>query len=134
MEIKEGTELGIRAEITDIDFSAVMERMRSTVTSGRNSIRNAIEESENLDFINRAGYFIDERTLAAGNEKIRGKKIFIASGTRPLIPPIKGLDTIRYLTNESVLEIEKRPDSLIMIGGGYVGLDHAHSFRSSAPG
>jgi len=130
MEIKEGTELGIRAEITDIDFSAVMERMRSTVTSGRNSIRNAIEESENLDFINRAGYFIDERTLAVGNEKIRGKKIFIASGTRPLIPPIKGLDTIRYLTNESVLEIEKRPDSLIMIGGGYVGLEYAHFFSA----
>ena len=129
-EILEATKLDIRAQITDIDFRAVMERMRNAVTSGRSSIEKAIEEAENLDFINREGHFIDERTFEAGDEKIEGKKIFIASGAQPLIPPITGLDTISYLTNESVLELKKRPESMIIIGGGYVGLEYAHFFSA----
>lgn len=130
METGETSKLGIRTEIIGIDFNSIMERMRSAVTGGRNSIKKAIEESENLDFINREGYFIDERTIKAGAEKIRGKKIFIASGSRPSIPPIKGLHTISYLTNESILELEKRPESMIFIGGGYIGLEYAHFFSA----
>jgi mycothione reductase len=59
-----------------------------------------------------------------------GKKIFIASGARPSTPVLKGLDTIPYLTNERVLELKKRPESMIIIGGGYVGLEYAHFFSS----
>jgi len=130
LEILEATKLDIRAQITDIDFRAVMERMRNAVTNGRSSIKKAIEETKNLDFINREGHFIDERTLEAGDEKIEGKKIFIASGARPLIPPIKGLETNSFLTNESVLELKKRPESMIIIGGGYIGLEYAHFFSA----
>lgn len=130
VEIREAAKLNIRAHITDIDFTAVMERMRSAVSSGRSWIKKAIEETENLDFINREGRFVDERTLEAGDQKIEGKKIFIASGARPLIPPIKGLETISYLTNENVLELNKKPESMIIIGGGYVGLEYAHFFSA----
>jgi mycothione reductase len=129
-EILEATKLDIRAQITDIDFRAAMERMRNAVTSGRSSIKKTIEETENLDFINTEVHFINERTFEAGDEKIEGKKIFIASGASPSIPPIKGLDTISYLTNETVLELKKRPESMIIIGGGYVGLEYAHFFST----
>ncbi len=118
--------LGFRAEISSIDFKAIMKRMRGVVSAGRNGIRRALEETENLDFINRECHFIDEHIIEAGGEKIRGKKIFIASGARPGLPPIKGLDTVPYLTNESVLELEERPESMIFLGGGYIGLEYAH--------
>ena len=130
MEILEAAKLDTRAQIADINFRAVMERMTKAVTTGRSSIKKAIEETENIDFINREVHFIDERTLETGDEKIEGKKIFIASGARPLIPPIKGLETIPYLTNESVLELTKRPESMIIIGGGYIGLEYAHFFSA----
>ena len=130
METRKNEKLGIRSDIVHVDFNAVMARMKSVVTSGRNSIMEVIEESENIDFINEEGHFIDEHVLEASNKKIRGKKIFIASGSRPSIPPIKGLDGIHYFTNESVLEIEKRPESMIFIGGGYVGLEYAHFFSA----
>ncbi len=122
--------LGFRTEIGSIDFRAIMDRMRGVVSAGRNGIRSALEETENLDFINRDCHFIDDRTIEAGGEKIRGKKIFIASGARPAIPPVKGLDSVRYLTNESVLELETRPESMIIIGGGYVGLEYGHFFSA----
>jgi len=128
MEIREAAKFGIQAPIIDIDFKAIMARMRNAVTGGKNRIRTAIEESENLDFLNSEGHFIDERSLEVGDKIIRGKKIFIASGARPSIPLIKGLETIPFLTNENVLELEKRPESMIFIGGGYVGLEYAHFF------
>ena len=130
MEIREASNLGIRAEIADIDFGAVMGRMRSAVASGRNSLKKAIAETGNIVFFSGEGHFLDERTIGVGSDKIRGKKIFIASGARPSVPPIKGLDRVRYLTNESVLELETRPDRMVFIGGGYVGLEYAHFFSA----
>jgi mycothione reductase len=130
METRENIRLGIHTEITDTDFTAVMDRMRSVVKGGREAIGKAIEGAENLDFINRECHFEDEHTLEAGGDRIRGKKIFIASGARPFIPPIKGLDSIGFLTNESVLGLEKKPQSLIFIGGGFIALEYAHFFSA----
>jgi mycothione reductase len=130
IEIREALKLGIRAEITDVDFRAVMDRMKGVVRSGREGIKTAIEATENIDFYDTECHFISARTVEAGNEKIMGRKIFIASGARPLVPPVKGLDGIPYLTNEGVLEIVKKPVSLIIIGGGYIGLEYAHFFSA----
>ena len=68
--------------------------------------------------------------LEMKNEKIKGKKIFIVSGARPLIPPTKGLDKIEYLTNETVLELKRRPESLMIIGGGYIAAEYGHFFSA----
>jgi mycothione reductase len=130
LEIRETAKLGIHAEAINADFKTMMERMRSVVSSGTNSIRKAIGETENLDFYNTACHFIDDKTVRAGNELIRGKKIFIASGSRPLIPPVQGLNKVHFLTNESVLELENLPDSMIIIGGGYIGVEYAHFFSA----
>ncbi|MGE5894976.1 MAG: dihydrolipoyl dehydrogenase family protein [bacterium] len=130
MEFREAMKVGIRANIIDVDFKAVMERMRSIVTNSTSSIRKALEDSEHIDFIAGECHFIDEHTLQAGNEKIRGKKIFIASGSRPAVPPLRGLDAVPYLTNESVLKLEKKPGSMTIIGGGYIGVEYGHFFSA----
>jgi mycothione reductase len=129
-EIREAEKFGIRANIAGIDYSAIMTRMGRIVTDGRQGIGRALEEAEKLDFFNREGRFLDDRTLAVGDIKIRGKKIFIATGARPAIPGIPGLAALPFLTNETVLELKKRPESLIFIGGGYVGLEYAHFFSA----
>jgi mycothione reductase len=61
---------------------------------------------------------------------MKGRKIFIASGARPLIPPIKGLNKIAYLTNENLLALREQPVSVIIIGGGYIGVEYAHFFAA----
>jgi mycothione reductase len=65
-----------------------------------------------------------------GGNRIKGKKIFIVSGARPLIPPIKGIEEVDYLTNETLLELEDKPESLIIIGGGYIAAEYAHFFSA----
>lgn len=130
LEIRDSGKLGINAGISSLDFKSVMARTRTVVANGTNGIKQAIDDTENIDFYAGTASFINERTILAGKEKIRGRKIFIASGSRPSIPPLPGLDTVPYLTNETLLQLEDRPESLIMIGGGYIGLEYAHFFSA----
>jgi dihydrolipoamide dehydrogenase len=130
VEIQEAKKLGIAAEIKSIDFASIMERMRKSRLESQTYIRKGITETENMAFYEREGHFVEDYGMDVDGEKIRGKKIFIASGSRPVIPPIKGLDSIDYLTNENALELTQRPDSLVVIGGGYVAVEYAHFFAA----
>ncbi|NQT31685.1 MAG: dihydrolipoyl dehydrogenase [Deltaproteobacteria bacterium] len=131
VEIEEATKkLGIEAGISNIDFKSIMARMRHNIRENQNHIREGIKQVKKLDFYEGEGHFTGDYTLEVNGEKIKGKKIFIASGSRPFIPPIKGLDSVDYLTNETVLELKARPDSLIIIGGGYIAVEYGHFFAA----
>ncbi|MFC2005392.1 dihydrolipoyl dehydrogenase [Chloroflexota bacterium] len=130
VEIEEAKKLGIEAEIKSIDFHSIMERMRKSRQEDQVHIREGLKQSKNLDFYEGEGYFVGDYLLEVNGEKLKGEKIFIASGSRPFIPPIKGSDNIDYLTNESVLELKEKPDSLIIIGGGYIAVEFGHFFAA----
>ncbi len=130
VEIQEDKKLGITAEIKNIDFVSIMERMRKSRAESQAYIRKGIKEPENLDFYEQEGYFVEDFVMEVDGEKIKSKKIFIVSGSRPVIPPIKGLDSIDYLTNENTLELTQRPGSLVIIGGGYIAVEYAHFFAA----
>jgi dihydrolipoamide dehydrogenase len=130
VEIQEAKKLGIDAEITRINFNSIMERMRKTVKEGQDHLRKGITVTRNLDFYEAEGHFTDDHLMEIKGKQIKGEKIFIASGARPSIPPIKGLDKIAYLTNETVLNLEKQPESLIIIGGGYIAAEYGHFFAA----
>jgi mycothione reductase len=125
-EIEEAGKLGIEAEIKNIDFKSIMARMRRNIRENQSHIREGIKQAKGLDFYQGEGHFTGDYTLEVNGQKIKGKKIFIASGARALIPPIKGLDSVNYLTNESVLQLKIRPESLIIIGGGYIAVEYGH--------
>lgn len=128
VEIKEAEKLGIHAKISRINFNAVMSRMKKTIRLGKKYLTKAVRDLENLDFYNEQAYFVDEYTLKTKAGTVRGKKIFIGSGSRPSIPPIKGMENVDYLTNESLLKLKKAPKSIVIIGGGYIAAEYAHFF------
>ena len=130
VEIEEAKKLGIEAEIKNIDFHSIMERMRKSRQEDQVHIREGLKQSENLDFYEGEGYFVGDYLLEVNGEKLIGERIFIASGSRPFIPPIKGSEDIDYLTNESVLELQEKPESLIIIGGGYIAVEFGHFFAA----
>jgi dihydrolipoamide dehydrogenase len=130
VEIQEASKLGIKAEVNNIDFGAIMERMRKSIKEEQGHIRESVLASENLDFYQGEGRFVADYTIEVNGERIRGEKICLASGSRVFVPPIKGVDTIDYLTSESVLQLKERPDSLIIVGGGYVGVEYGHFFAA----
>jgi len=130
VEVQEADKLGFKARISDVDFKSIMARMRKFRRENRSHVREGIKKSKKLNFYEGEGYFTADYTLEVNGEEIRGEKIFIASGSRPFIPPIKGVDSVDYLTNETLLELKARPDSLIIIGGGYIAVEYGHFFAA----
>jgi len=130
VEIQEAKKLGIEAETRNIDFGFIMRRMRKSIKESQSQMREALSQAENLDFYEGEGHFVGDYTIEVNREKIKGENIFLASGSRPFIPPIKGLDSVDYLTNETLLQLEELPDSLIIIGGGYIGVEFGHFFAA----
>jgi mycothione reductase len=130
MDIRDSEKLGVTAEIKNIDFTAVMKRTAKIVSHGATHVREGIRHAEGLDFYEGQGHFIGERTLQINGEEIRGKKVVIASGARPEIPAIQGIETVDFLTNESLLHLKRRPESMIIIGGGYIAAEYAHFFSA----
>jgi len=130
VELQEAGKLGIEAQIKNIDFRGIMERMRKSIAETVAHIRKSLKFAEELDFYEAEGRFVADYTLEVKGEKIKGKKIVLASGSRPLIPPIPGLENVPYLTNESVLRLNEPPESLIIVGGGYIGVEYGHFFAA----
>jgi len=130
MEILEAKKLGITAEIKDINFQAIMQRVQQPIQESHAAMKKGISHAENLDYYHDVGYFIKDYTLQVSEKEIKGEKIFLSSGARPFIPPIKGLDSVPYITNENVFSLSEKPSSMVIIGGGYIAVEFAHFFSA----
>ena len=73
--------------------------------------------------------FLDPHTVSVAGKAYRAKRFFICTGTRPAVPPIHGLDGVKYLTNETIFQLETIPESLLIIGGGAIGCELAQAFQ-----
>jgi mycothione reductase len=126
--LKDGENIGIHSTINSVDFQNIMNRMRMLVDGDVGTQARAVEETPNLTWFKETGEFIKDYTMQVGTHTISAKKIFIVSGARTAIPPIKGLETINYLTSDSVLQLQTQPKSIIIVGGGYIGMEYGHFF------
>ncbi|WP_455392894.1 dihydrolipoyl dehydrogenase [[Eubacterium] cellulosolvens] len=128
--IESAKNFGINVEINDINFAYVMERMRTLIYRDINGIRHGLMNSPNIDYYRYVGEFIKPFTMRVGTETITAKKIIVCSGSKPLIPPIKGLGDIGYLTSDTVLKLQKPPTNLVILGGGYIAAEYGHFFSA----
>src|SRR5690606_36486242 len=85
---------------------------------------------ENLTYYQERAEFIEEYVLKAGSRTLAAHQFVIASGARSSVPPIPGLEDSGYLDNISLLDLKKPPQSLIIIGGGYIGCEYGHFFSA----
>ncbi len=129
-DIENSGKLGIEASVARTDFFTIMERMRKTVKRGEQHIRKGISRSHGLAFFEGEAHFTDDYVLEVKGEKIKGKKIVIATGARPHVPEVKGITDTGFLTNDSLLRLVERPAGIIIIGGGYIAAEYAHFFAS----
>ena len=129
-EIRKAGAFGIRIkEPLEVDFTAVMERMRKLRADI--SYHDSAQRFQRLgvDVFFGEGRFLDEKKIAIGLDVLRYKKAVIATGTRPAIPPITGLEAAGFLTNETVFSLTKLPARLAIIGGGPIGCELAQAFQ-----
>lgn len=120
--------LGVNAQVNSIDFGNIMTRMHHLVNEDSGNQAQAVEATPNMKWFKGVGEFVGDYTMKVGNETVTAERIFIVSGSRVKIPNLKGLSGVPYLTSDTVLELQSPPESLIILGGGYVGVEYAHFF------
>ncbi len=84
-------------------------------------------EGLGVTVIREYGRFVSETEVQAGDTTITARRIVIATGSSPLVPPIPGLDTVPHLTNETLFDLREKPDHLVIIGGGPIGIEMAQA-------
>jgi len=127
--IRTSHQFGIKTTIDTIDLKGVMNHVKSVISEIEP--HDSIERYEGLgvDVIKGYGEFVDNHTIQVNNQKITGKNIVIATGSQALLPPIPGLDTVDYLTNENIFELATLPEHLIVLGGGPIGCELGQGFK-----
>ena len=129
-EAEEAARIGVHLRLDKVDYPALKKRMWEIVLSGRHEIEDAIKHATDLDLFPLIGSFVSDYTMQVGNETIKAPRIVLASGARAQIPPIPGLDKVKFHTYRTVFDIEEPPESMVILGGGYIGCEFAHFFSA----
>jgi mycothione reductase len=127
---EEAKAIGVYARIEKVDLDLIMKRVWEIVLEDRREMEHGVEHTEQIEFFNMDGSFVSDYTVKVGKKLITADKIIIASGARPLIPPIEGLEKVGYLTSATVFDIKEPPQSLVVVGGGYIAAEFAHFFSA----
>jgi pyruvate/2-oxoglutarate dehydrogenase complex dihydrolipoamide dehydrogenase (E3) component len=131
---RRAADYGVRTGVIAIDLKKVRERKRKIVDRFRDSTQENLEKTENLDLIFGEARFSAPKTIEVrlqNGETIAftGKNIFINAGMRPARPKLASLDAISALDNVSLMELDAVPEHLLILGGGYIGLEFGQLFR-----
>jgi pyruvate/2-oxoglutarate dehydrogenase complex dihydrolipoamide dehydrogenase (E3) component len=131
---RRAADYGVRTGPISIDMAKVRQRKRDIVDSFRNGSQAKIEKTANLELIFGEASFTGIKTVAVrlqmgGQRALSAKRIFINAGTRASRPKLNGLDTVPFLDNISIMELDAVPDHLLILGGGYIGLEFGQLFH-----
>jgi len=118
--------LGVDVDLKSVDFGRVMERMRRLISSEISMIRQGLTHTKNVSYFPAPAEFTGPYTLKIGDETITSKFIILGAGSKPSIPPIKGLAEAGYLTSDTVLGLKQLPETVAVIGGGYIAAEYGH--------
>ncbi len=121
---------GIDVDLRSVSFQKVMERMRSIIDADIHSIREGLSSSPNIDYYHAQAEFTAPYTMKVKGETIHSDMILLSIGSKPFIPPIKGLKEVGYHTSDTVLYETKLPESLAICGGGYIAAEYGHFFSA----
>lgn len=121
-------EFGIKAADIEIDFKAVMERVKNVIATVEP--HDSVERYTQLgvDCEQGAAEIIDPYRVKVNDKILTTRNIVIATGARPTVPPIKGIENTSYYTSDTIWELREKPNRLLIIGGGPIGCELAQSF------
>jgi pyruvate/2-oxoglutarate dehydrogenase complex dihydrolipoamide dehydrogenase (E3) component len=122
-EARRAAEFGVRVGEVEVDFAAVMARVRGIIDRGSNGARSYLESLDGVDLIDGEARFSGSHDVEVNGTTLSAPHIIVATGASPSVPPIPGLADVPFLTSDSVLELTERPDRIVMIGGGPIALE-----------
>ncbi|MEH2234764.1 mercuric reductase [Nostoc sp.] len=132
--VRNSAAYGVQSNTPTVNLAEVIQRKRSVVQSAREMNLHNLETALDNNLIIGEARFVAPKTIAVtttegNNRLLTAERLFINTGTQPLIPSIPGLTEVEFLTSESIMELEYLPEHLIVLGSGYIGLEFAQMFR-----
>jgi pyruvate/2-oxoglutarate dehydrogenase complex dihydrolipoamide dehydrogenase (E3) component len=112
----------------EVDFGRVMQRVRRVVEEVARDDSPERLRAEGIELLGGTARFVDDHTVDVDGRRVVADRFVIATGSRPGIPAVEGLDAIEKLTNESVFQPRELPKQLLVLGGGAVGVELAQAF------
>ncbi len=128
--VEEAREFGIKVELKRVDFQKVMARMRTLIYKDIDSIREGLSNSPNIDYYHSVAEFVSPYTLKVGSDTMTSEMIFLSIGSKAIVPPVKELEEVGYLTSDTLLKLTALPRSLAIVGGGYIAAEYGHFFSA----
>ncbi len=119
---------GVVTHNVSVDLPTIVAQKDKVVQWKRDGQQTSINKRPNLHLYWGVAQFTGPHMLKVGDQSLEGDRIFIDTGARTRIPPILGLDAVNYLTNESIMELTELPEHLVVLGGGYIGLEFGQMF------
>ncbi len=120
---------GVATGPVQVDMGRVRERKRAIVRSFRAGSERRIAATEGLELIRAEARFTGVRQVLVDGRSLEAELVFINAGCRPAAPAVGGLDRVPSLDSTSIMELDRLPDHLIVLGGGYIGLEFGQMFR-----
>ena len=127
--MREAGRFGLQAVEPRVDWRSVRAHVRGAIAAIAPMDSQARYEAMGVRVIRATGRFADKRHVEAGPHVIAARRFVVATGAAPVVPPIPGVELVRYLTNETLFDLATLPTRLIVLGGGAVGLEMAQAFR-----
>jgi len=112
-----------------VDMSAVKQRMDRIRGESNQSVTRWIEDTSNLMLVRAHARFAAPHAIQVGDDVFEAEQVFLNVGARAAVPDIAGLSEAPYLTNSSILDLDRLPRHLVIIGGSYIGLEFAQMYR-----
>jgi pyruvate/2-oxoglutarate dehydrogenase complex dihydrolipoamide dehydrogenase (E3) component len=127
---RRAADYGVRIEgAIKVDMKAVKARKDAVVSAFRDGLERSLKTLQGCTVYEGHARFVGEKKIAVNGSDLAADHIFLNVGARAAIPPITGLDSVPYLTNGSMMEIDFVPSHLVILGGSYVGLEFAQMYR-----
>ena len=133
-EGRRASEYGVKVGNVQVAYTAVKKRKDKVVEQFREGVQNGLDEAENVTLIRGEASFSGPKEIEVslneeGKRTLTADQIFINTGTSARVPDLDGLEDVEWLTSTSLLDLEELPEHLLILGGGYIGLEFGQMYR-----
>ncbi|MEM0937999.1 MAG: FAD-dependent oxidoreductase [Pseudomonadota bacterium] len=122
-----GEAFGVTPVMPEVSYSAAKDHVAHAIATIEPHDSQERFEGFGVHVIREYGRFISKTEVQAGNTVIKARRIVIATGSGPLVPPIPGIDDVPHFTNENIFDLREKPEHLIIVGGGVIGMEMAQA-------